>query len=260
MTESQPKNLHTFLDAYDRAALPAPDVELPPVSELYAEERFLDALQHTPTAPKESFLTRLSQQWFLSTQRVAWAGLAVLLVFVGRTYILSPTQPHSLTRKGGPFATQRLSIEKPTLYVGCWAQQHNQFKRVGSGESCQRQQSLIFGFSLAKQGGYAYIFRQRKKNAPPALLYPFTQKQTHRRHAGKMYLIKQQKGILEYPLQDEPKQVRFLLLQTKTPLPAQTLRALKQAKTTQAFHQHPLLKTHRASSDTFTIVVSDTHK
>lgn len=278
---TKPTNLQEFFDAYDKGNLHKAQVELPPLEEHSAEASVLLALWQDPNllvstqeafleAPSEGTQGQLGSHWSQWLKQWRWwlsvplagalvtASLLLVMPFSLNEHVLGRQEGKEgfLIPKSGRFTKVKIPKKRASLFIGCWNPSNKHFKRLGSGEGCQQDQSLLFGFSLIKKGGFVYLLRLREGTTKPTMFYPFARHQRRRRAPGKLHLIRDKESLQEYQLSQESGRVTFVLLQTKRPLRDAQERQLILLSQKQSLKQAIVkLKDQLVSSDRFVVRV-----
>jgi len=128
----------------------------------------------------------------------------------------SPARPSTMHKKGISITGQ--DKEHALLFVGLLDGESKKFRRLGLNARCSKSQSLVFAFSLANQGGYAYFFRVRQGEDKPTLIYPFPGQKAAYWKGKSMHLIRRGPDVQKYQLQQEQGALDFILLQSSKPL------------------------------------------
>lgn len=236
---NKPKTLKEFLDHYDAepSTQTHTSVELLSLQEYQAEEDLLRALYQTEVSHEstEDVVQHNWGDWIhgfvqLLKGRTFYASvgaLGIVCFFLLHTSIDGTRSPSTLTPKGAYFSKAHISSKRTALFIGCWDADSDRLLRIGSGDSCSKKKSLIFGFSLIKKGGYAYIFRLRKGQKHATQLYPFRATQPSYKKPQIMHIVRANNEVQEYLLDQEQQYVTFILLQTTRPLSPRELLALR---------------------------------
>jgi len=176
--------------------------------------------------PEPSVATSGLSGWYRAMSAV---GLLGLLLFVASPYLTSMWD-NDLEKiegfaKGRPAWMKGVDLSHPDfssramIHLGVSDGFGLPVRRLHRETPCNTSQGLFFVFSLAKPGGYIYLFRVIPDGSEkPELLYPFDLKTSVYQDSGALHVVQQKKSVVRYPLTQEKGEVMFILLQVKKPL------------------------------------------